>query len=287
MISEQFNEANNHKGSRANAAGFTLVELFVVIAIIALLAGLLLPAFGLAKAAARSTQCKSNLHQMGVALALYVDENSDSFPERTTTGTLVMGSGSVLVGNADWPPGFPDPNILFCDLGWPGLLLPCIARSTSVYFCPVRKKQPIKARFWPRYDETVPYWTGVTYEYNATGTARHDTHSALGLSWGDFVNEFPVIHDVKGTEIRAPSDMIAFTEPSDDPVNVLTNSGMSGVYSLASSPLHWTGGSHNGASNGLFCDNHVESQRKVLWSEPTDQARRRWNVDNEAHRETW
>ena len=51
--------------------GFTLTELLIVIAIIATLAALLLPALGRAKAAGYSAVCKSNLRQLGIALRLY------------------------------------------------------------------------------------------------------------------------------------------------------------------------------------------------------------------------
>ena len=54
---------------------FTLVELLVVVAIIAVLAALLLPSLTQCKAAARRAQCTSNLRQLGVAAELYWDDN--------------------------------------------------------------------------------------------------------------------------------------------------------------------------------------------------------------------
>ena len=61
-------------------AAFTLVELLVVIAIIAILAALLLPLLGRAKESARATVCLGNLHQVGVALQIYVSENNNKLP---------------------------------------------------------------------------------------------------------------------------------------------------------------------------------------------------------------
>lgn len=70
---------------RPSSRGFTLVELLVVVAIIATLIGLLLPAVQSARSAARRTQCASNIRQVALGVIAYADAHRGLFPSRTHT----------------------------------------------------------------------------------------------------------------------------------------------------------------------------------------------------------
>src|SRR5207247_10067032 len=68
---------NDRYGQRLSTAGFTSTELLAVIAIIAILAGLLLPGLAKAKSQARRVQCIHNQRQLFLAWTLYADDHDD------------------------------------------------------------------------------------------------------------------------------------------------------------------------------------------------------------------
>jgi prepilin-type N-terminal cleavage/methylation domain-containing protein/prepilin-type processing-associated H-X9-DG protein len=102
---------------------FTLIELLVVIAIIAILAALLLPALASAKHKAWTTSCTSNLHQIGLGMRMFADDNGELYPE----------SGNVIY----W--GYIDVNT-----GKPSWLEQIVTYvgSTNVYRCPGNVQLP-------------------------------------------------------------------------------------------------------------------------------------------------
>ena len=76
------------ESKHAAGAGFTLVELLVVIAILAMIVSLLMPAMMAARESARRTQCQSNLKQIGLSMAQYLDLHRQ-FPDAAVMHTLM------------------------------------------------------------------------------------------------------------------------------------------------------------------------------------------------------
>jgi len=73
---------------RTRKSGFTLIELLVVISIIALLVGILLPALGAARNAARGATCMSNMRQLGLMHTNYAIDNEGFHMSREAIGAL-------------------------------------------------------------------------------------------------------------------------------------------------------------------------------------------------------
>ena len=91
---------NRFHRSRQRKA-FTLIELLVVIAIIAILVALLLPAVQSAREAARRSQCKNNLKQLGIAMHSYAETYGDHFP-MSFDGTLPFPTTPAGQDTPEW-----------------------------------------------------------------------------------------------------------------------------------------------------------------------------------------
>ncbi|MEP6663412.1 MAG: prepilin-type N-terminal cleavage/methylation domain-containing protein, partial [Verrucomicrobiota bacterium] len=88
--------------SKSNQAGFTLIELLVVLVIVALLAGLLLPALARAKTKAQRAACISNLRQIGLAVTAYAGDYEGKIPYGpkappfTSPGEFYPSTGAIF-----------------------------------------------------------------------------------------------------------------------------------------------------------------------------------------------
>jgi len=162
--------------------GFTLIELLVVIAIIAILIALLLPAVQQAREAARRSQCRNNLKQLGLAMHNYHDVNL-TLPIGVHAGWGQSWTWSILpfVEQAALFNRMPSPvndNGFWGGTDQRSLALIALARtSVPVFLCPSTPTEPRESR-------NINGLAGraiSTYLASAGGDARNDNLGTNGM----------------------------------------------------------------------------------------------------------
>ena len=265
-------------------AAFTLIELLVVIAVIAILAALLLPALTRAKKQAYMTVCRSNLHQISLAMHGYLSDYQ-AYPPYLGAGIFpYLGEKVALVDN-------------------PVIGIPQTSR-TGVYDCPDYVRVP-GARPDPSFGFT-------SYGYNVQGVAVYFNVVGLysGLGLGGHARSIPQDPDfhppqpIRETEVLRPADMFASGDSVLEwvvgPGNKFFILGASDLWLSNIRPGNSMGGAlgnkiylgdgifqrrHNLRFNVLFCDGHVETLKiENLFSLRPD-VLARWNNDNQPHYE--
>jgi prepilin-type N-terminal cleavage/methylation domain-containing protein/prepilin-type processing-associated H-X9-DG protein len=158
-------------GARVRSFGFTLVELLVVIGIIAVLIGILMPALIAARKAANTTQCGSNMRQIGMAMRLYLDQNRNKFPYHPNGGVWRdPGTGAMLL---------PNDNRAY----WGIVYLPLLLKNNAEYETQVANGAGATAGLaWARSLWQCPAYTVTDLDPGYSENYVSDQTATLGLN---------------------------------------------------------------------------------------------------------
>ena len=221
--------------------GFTLMELLVVIAVIAILAALLLPALSKSKSRTQTIACLNNLRQLSICWHLYAGDNND----------LLVPNDNIAGGapGASWcqGTGILETNTTVIESG----LLFSYARSTALYRCPADVS-------------TVVNLSGTRLSqlrnrsYNLSQSVNGDPTAWLATHIPNF-SRFSQINRPN------PSDCLVFIDENEDTM-LDTHFGMPTTnYGNTNQWWDMPANRHGQGANLSFADSHAEHWR---WTAP-------------------
>jgi prepilin-type processing-associated H-X9-DG protein len=272
--------------NKRKPAAFTLVELLAIVAIIALLIALLMPALGKVRAKAMEVKCAANLRSIGHAMVMYVQR---------------YGAYPGLSSGFQTPIGYIGGYAV-----WPVRLRPMLGGDQRAFLCPAQDERYEWTRHGPGrvptgenaafarvfgYEPDEPVLeiavTPFSYGYNAYGYRGGNMSDRIERQHGLGANVFadPYAHyavtgfiEMRAVRVRSPSEMIAVADVADPAA------GFYVIFPSHDAPFMWPGTVHGGGANVLFCDGHVAwyEQHSLIDVEGPhgDEIRRMWNNDN-------
>jgi prepilin-type N-terminal cleavage/methylation domain-containing protein/prepilin-type processing-associated H-X9-DG protein len=228
--------------------GFTLMELLIVMAIVAILASLLLPALSRARSQARRAQCINDLRQLILVWNLYASDNGDSLAPNSHGVEGQPPAIGTWVGGGDhyFLPGFTNAQYLvdpqYAAFG--GYL-----RSASVFKCP--EDQSTMSRVGLRESPQLRSYSMNAYLGVSQPALELNEHYRVYAKLADLQAANPsetfVFQDVNPQSICVPAFLV-----------YMPGSSVNGFY-------HYPSALHNGSGLLGFADGHVEAHR---WLDP-------------------
>jgi len=241
---------NERSGQRP---GFTLIELLVVVAIIAILAGMLLPALSKAKEKGKSASCINNLRQMSIASLLYADDQEGRYPF-----TFQVRGNNVF------------------RKAWFNFIQP-YQQTTNLLLCPSKTR---------KFRELVALYPS---DLQDKAVSNYQMNFRLGGCDWPGVWDQSQWKPEKDTDVRNPAATVAMTDGGSRPLNtqdpnrcvtasspekpgcwIVHDPGKdapcTGCVTSAGDP-NWGGPHprHNQRSNVAFADSHVQAKRTAEW----------------------
>ncbi|MFA6960820.1 MAG: prepilin-type N-terminal cleavage/methylation domain-containing protein [Opitutaceae bacterium] len=211
-----------HRKKRA----FTLVELLAVLAVIGILAAILIPVVGRVRSSARSTQCVSNLRQIGVALRLFAADHKNHLP--------VSYNLTNTADNNWWYHLNPYTGEQPMKLAWTGAASVREISLSGIYHCP--ETDPTDA------DNVAMFPSNgwVSYKMNARFRTADTSPQKVGGSIGISLSQFEKPgHTIAVCEGRVTPEFDTYT------ASTAGNNARTVVYP------------HGKRMNALFVDGHV------------------------------